>query len=114
MFEKCIAKQLYPFFEGCFSELLCSFKKGHSTQHGLLRLLNLWKRGLDDSNITGTLFTDLSKAYNCLPPVPELLISKLAPYVVKRSSLLFLYDYLTNRHHSVVKNGNSLSSFFIL
>eukprot|EP00111_Clytia_hemisphaerica_P022932 TCONS_00067522-protein len=51
---------------------------------------------------------DLSKAYDCLPP--DLLIAKLAAYGVNHNSLLFLYDYLTNRQHRV-KIGNSLSSF---
>ena len=51
---------------------------------------------------------DLSKAYDCLPP--DLVIAKLAAYGVNHSSLLFIYDYLINRHHRV-KIGNSLSSF---
>ena len=45
---------------------------------------------------------------DCLPP--DLLIAKLAAYGVNHDSLLFIYDYLTNRQHRV-KIGNSLSSF---
>ena len=108
VFEKIIAQQLNPFLESCFSELLCGFRKGHSTQHAILRLLHLWQRALDDSNIVGTVLMDLSKAYDCLPP--DLLIAKLAAYGVNHFSLLFIYDYLTNRQHRV-KIGNSLSSF---
>jgi len=108
VFEKIIAQQLNPFLESCFSELLCGFRKGHSTQHALLRLLHLWQRALDDSNIVGTVLMDSSKAYDCLPP--DLLIAKLAAYGVNHSSLLLINDYLINRHHRV-KIGNSLSSF---
>jgi len=108
--KKIIAQQLNPFLENCFSELLCGFRKGHSTQHAILRLLHLWQRALDDSNIVGTVLMDLSKAYDCLPP--DLLIAKLAAYGVNHNSLLFLYDYLTNRQHRV-KIGNSLSSLSI-
>ena len=111
VFEKIIANQLNPFLEKCFSPLLCGFRKGHSTQHAILRLLHLWQRALDDSNIVGTVLMDLSKAYDCLPP--DLLIAKLAAYGVKHSSLLFLYDYLTNRQHRV-RIGNSLSSFLYI
>jgi len=95
----------------CFSTLLCGFRKGHSTQHAILRLLHLWQRALDDSNIVGTVLMDLSKAYDCLPP--DLLIAKLAAYGVKHNSLSFLYDYLTKRQHRV-KIGNSLSSFLYI
>ena len=108
VFENIIAQQLNPFLENCFSDLLCGFRKGHSTQHALLRLLHLWQRALDDSNIVGTILMDLSKAYDCLPP--DLLIAKLAAYGVNHNSLLFIYDYLINRLHRV-KIGNSLSSF---
>ena len=76
VFEKIIANQLSPFLENCFSPLLCGFRKGHSTQNAILRLLHLWQRALDDSNIVGAVLMDLSKAYDCLPP--DLLIAKLA------------------------------------
>ena len=111
VFEKIIANQLSPFLENCFSPLLCGFRKGHSTQHAILRLLHLWQRALDDSNIVGAVLMDLSKAYDCLPP--DLLIAKLAAYGVQYNSLLFLYNYLTNRQHRV-RIGNSLSSFLYI
>ena len=108
VFEKIIAEQLNPFFEDRFSTLLCGFRKGHSTQHALLRLLHHWQRALDDSNIVGTVLMDLSKAYDCLPP--DLLIAKLAAYGLKHNSLLFLFNYLTNRQHRV-RIGDKLSNF---
>jgi len=68
-------------------------RKGHSTQHALLRLLYSWQSSLDNSKIVGTVLIDLSKAYNCLPH--DLLIAKLAAYGVGYHSLFFIYDYLT-------------------
>uniref|UniRef100_A0A7M5WZM1 Reverse transcriptase domain-containing protein n=1 Tax=Clytia hemisphaerica TaxID=252671 RepID=A0A7M5WZM1_9CNID len=109
VFEKIIAQQLNPFLENCFFRFTVWLsKRTYSTQHALLRLLHLWQRALDDSNIVGTILMDLSKAYDCLPP--DLLIAKLAAYGVNHNSLLFIYDYLINRYHRV-KIGNSLSSF---
>ena len=108
IFEKIIAEQLNPFFENCFSNLLCGFRKGHSTQHALLRLLHHWQKALDNSNIVGTVLMDLSKAYDCLPP--DLLIAKLAAYGLNHNSLLFLYNYLTNRLHRV-RIGDNFSNF---
>ena len=39
VFEKLIAKQFNPFIEQWFSKNLCGFRKGHSTQHALLKML---------------------------------------------------------------------------
>ena len=44
LYEKAMFKQLSEFFEGRFSKLLCGFRKGHSTQHALFRLLNSWQK----------------------------------------------------------------------
>ena len=108
VFERIMADQLTSFFESRFSGLLCGFRKGRSTQHALLRLLNHWQKALDDSNIVGTVLMDLSKAYDCLPH--DLLIAKLAAYGVDYNSLKFIYSYLTNRKHRV-KICDKFSSF---
>ena len=108
VFEKIIANQLNPFLESRFSNLLCGFRKGHSTQHALLRLIHLWQKALDNSNIVGTVLMDLSKAYDSLPH--DLLIAKLAAYGVSHKSLLFIYDYLNSRQHRV-KIGDEFSNF---
>ena len=98
LFEKAMANQLSAFFETKFSSLLCGFRKGHSTQHALAKLLKSWQKSLDDGKIVGTVLMDLSKAYDCLPH--DLLIAKLAAYGVHRS-LTLLHDYLSNRFHRV-------------
>ena len=88
--------------------MLCGFRKGHSTQHALLRLLHKWQKALESSNIVGNVLMDLSKAYDSLPH--DLLIAKLAAYGLSYDSLLFIYNYLKNRQHRV-KIGNQLSKF---
>ena len=52
--------------------LLC---KVHSTQHALFKFLQACRKELDNSGFIGTIFMDLSKAYDCLPH--DLLITKL-------------------------------------
>ena len=111
VFEKIMANQLNAFFDTRLSNLLCGFRKNHSTQHALLRLLHHWQKALDDSKIVGTVLMDLSKAYDCLPH--ELLIAKLAAYGIGYQSLKFIFDYLTNRKHRV-KIGDKFSTFLLI
>ena len=42
VFEKIIYGQLYEYLENFLSELLCGFRKAHSTQHVLFRLIQKW------------------------------------------------------------------------
>ena len=70
--------QLYEYAETFVNKLLCGFRKAHSTQHALFRLLQKWQKELDSSGIVGTILMDLSKAYECLPH--DLVIAKLEAY----------------------------------
>ena len=108
IFEKVLASQLEEHFKTRFSNLLCGFRKGYSSQHALLRLLQNWQSNLDKSNVIGTVLMDLSKAYDCLPH--DLLIAKLAVYGIDHHSLTLLHDYLLNRFQRV-KIGNSFSEW---
>ena len=55
----------------------------------------VWEIKLDQSGFVGTIFTDLSKVYDCLPH--ELLIAKLEAYSLDMASLFLLKKYLANR-----------------
>ena len=92
VFEKIMNDQLYEYAETFLNKLLCSFRKAHSTQHPLFRLLQKWQKELDSSEIVGTILMDLSKAYDCLPH--DLVIGKLEAYGLDTNSLRFLFDYL--------------------
>ena len=83
------------FIEQKFSPLLCGFRKGHNTQHALLKLLEDWRAKLDQKQIIGTILCDLSKAFDTLPH--DLLIAKLNAYGLESSALRLINDYLTNR-----------------
>ena len=95
LFEKCIFKQLYRFFDKIFSPYQCGFRKGYNTQHCLIALIEKWKEAVDSKNSFGVLMTDLSKAFDCV--VHELLIAKLEAYGLDYLSLKFLCSYLFNR-----------------
>ena len=88
------------------SKHLCGFRKGYSTQHSLLHLLNKWQKCLHNRGKIGAILMDLSKAFDCLPH--DLLIAKLKAYGVGTKSLHFILSYLSNRKHRV-RIGSSFS-----
>ena len=95
VFEKIMYDQLYKYIVHFLNQLLCGFRKAHSTQHALFRLLQKWQKELDSGGFIGTILMDLSKAYDCLPH--DLLIAKLEAYGLDNGSLNLLLDYLSFR-----------------
>ena len=74
-------------------------------------MIEKWRRNLDQGGICGTLFTDLSKAFDCL--VHDFLIAKLEAYGFTYESLKLINSYLTDRKHRT-KINSSYSSFLDL
>ena len=58
-------------------------------------MLEKFKESADKSNEFGALFTELSKAFDCIDH--KLLIAKLFWYGVSRSSMNLMFSYLSNR-----------------
>ena len=106
VFERVIYNQLGQYMDTFLNKLLCGFRKAHSTQHALFKLLQRWQKELDNSGLVGTILMDLSKAYDCLPH--DLIIAKFEAYGPSKSSLSLLLDYLTSCKQRV-KIGSSYS-----
>ena len=83
------------YFDTFLSDQQCGFRKGYSTQHCLLNLLEKWKTSFDKSKVFGALLTDLSKAFDCLDH--ELITAKLNAYAFTLPALRIIHDYLSNR-----------------
>ena len=72
--------QLKDHFDKLLSKYQCGFRKGFSTQHCLLGMIEKLRKSLDcegggGEGASAALLTDLSQAFDCLPHV--LLIAKL-------------------------------------
>ena len=91
--EKLLYQQIYKYFNGIFSKYLCGFRKGHSTQHCLLFMLESIKNALDKGQ--SILLTDLSKAFDCISH--DLLLAKLHVYGFSKQSLNLVSNYLCDR-----------------
>ena len=70
------------------SKQQCGFRKGLNTQHSLLKLIEKWRKSLDQGLLFGVLLTDLSKAFDCLSH--ELLAAKLSACGVDISAVHFM------------------------
>ena len=85
VYERIIYKQLSQHAEQFLNKILCGFRKTHSTQHALFKLLQSWQKELDYGGFVGTILMDLSKAYDCISL--ELLVAKLECYGLDELSL---------------------------
>ena len=106
VFERILCEQIYPYMQNKLSEYLCGFRKGYNTQYALIKLLEDWRKHLDNKQIVGVIACDLSKAFDTLPH--DLLIAKLEAYGFGKPSLRFLFDYLNDRKQRC-KVGSSYS-----
>ena len=92
-----------PLFDKIQSKFISAYRSRYSSQHVLLRLIEEWRKCLDENKVVGAILMDLSKAFDCLPH--DLLIAKLEVYELDRSALKLLLSYLNNRKQSVKVKG---------
>ena len=111
IFERFLFLQMIPYFNNILSNFLSAYRERYSCQHVLLRLIETWRKCLDENNLVGAILMDLSKAFDCLPH--DLLIAKLEAYGVTNDALQLILSYLSQRKQCV-KNDGSLSLLKII
>ena len=104
IYEKLIYNQLYDYFDKILLPNQCGFQKRYSSHHCLLAMLENFKKSDYDGNEFGALFTDLSKAFDCIGH--KLLITKLFCHGVSPSALNLIHSYLSNRTQRIKINNN--------
>ena len=108
IYERCLYKQLYDYFDVIFSRNQCGFRKGFSVVNCLLPMIEKWRESLDQGGAYGALLTDLSKAFDYLSH--ELIIAKLYAYGVYMPSLKVINSYLSKTRQTI-KINNVYSSW---
>ena len=109
VYERRTYDQIPSYFDKTLSRYQCGFLKGYYSQLCLIALIEKWKESVDNGGAFGALFTDLSKAFNCLSH--KLLIVKLHAYGFDKISLMVIYNYLSNlKQRENINQGSILES----
>ena len=82
------------------------FRRKHSCQTALLKLINNWMNDIDSGKIIGSVFLDLRKAFDLVDH--EILPHKLSLYRFSTNTIQFFRSYLSNRQQ-LVKINNTCS-----
>ena len=106
LFKKTMYKQIINYVENFLSPYIFGYRKGHSAEQCLLKMLEIWKKAADVKRFAEAIITDLSKAFDCLNH--DLLLAKLNAYGFDLSALQFTCSYLKERKQRT-KVGNSYS-----
>ena len=101
-------KQISSFVDNFLSPYLFGFRKCHRTEQCLIKMLETWKKAIDEKKFAGAILTDLSKAFDCLNH--NLLLAKLNAYGFDNPSLNFNGSYLKERKQRT-KVGHSYSTW---
>ena len=80
------------YFDKYFLPFISAYRKRHSTQPVLIRLLEEWREKLDQNFIVCEVLMDLFKALDCI--LHDLIIAKLAASAMERETLRLIYSYL--------------------
>ena len=104
VFQRLLHKQIEIFMSNKLSNKLSGFRKNYNTQYFLTYMLEKWKNTLDKGKNVGTIFMDLSKAFDTTNH--DLLIAKLEAYEFSNNALSFMLSYLKNRFQRISINSS--------
>ena len=104
IYEKLMYQQLYEHFNSILSPKHCGFRRGCSSQHCLIVMLEKFKELRNKGEKFWAFFTYLSKIFNRIDH--NLLITKLSWYRVTPKSLKLFFSYLSNRTQGIRINNS--------
>ena len=106
VFERHIAGQIHKYFK--YTDMLhtgqSGFRKEHSCQTALTRLVDTWLKDIDTGKYVGAVFLDLRKAFDLVDH--QILLHKLKLYHFTDKTVKLLSSYLNNRKQRIKINGS--------
>ena len=88
IYEKFLRENLTNYVNTFLSKFISAYRKSYSTNHVLIRLIENWKKSLDEKKFVGAVLMDLSKAFDSIPH--DLLIAKMCAYGFSVKAVAFL------------------------
>lgn len=108
VFEKLLSNQITEYYNPKMYNRITAYRKTHSCETTLLRLVEDWKQEIDKKECVAVLSTDMSKAFDALHPA--LLIKKLKAYGFSDTALSLMRNFFSCRMNRV-KIGGEVSSW---
>ncbi|MBY0580860.1 MAG: reverse transcriptase family protein [Rickettsiales bacterium] len=99
--ERIMHNRLYNYFtkHNLLNNNQYGFRKGHSTEHAVIKLVKEILNGFENNQYTLGVFIDLSKAFDTVDH--NILLCKLKNYGVKNNNYKWFCSYLKNRKQCV-------------
>lgn len=108
VFEHLITKQIARHYDPVLSPYSTAYRKTHSCETTLIRLIEDWRLSLDQKLSVGILSTDMSKAFDSLQQT--LVLRKLQAYGFNNKATYILRSYFQDRMNRV-RLGSAVSEW---
>ena len=92
IYERFLHENLTSYLETFLSKFISAYRKSYSSNHVLIRLIENWKKSLDQKTFVRAVLMDLSKASDSI--LHDLLIAKMHVYGFSLDAVTFFYSYL--------------------
>ena len=113
IYEIFLHENLTNYVNNFLSKFISAHRTSYSINHVLIRLIESWKKSLDEKKFVGAVLMDLSKAFDSIPH--DLLIAKMYAYGFSINAVTFFYSYLKRRKQNVrINNTHSVPQGSIL
>ena len=103
IFERVMYTRLENFLNTLDIMYKFGFRKGYSTNHALVSIVDQIREAMDKLMITCGVFVDLEKAFDTVNH--SILLSKLDHYGIRGVANHWFASYLSDRHQTVSLNG---------
>ena len=102
--EKHVTKHLFGYLNKyqLLHKSQSGFRKHHSCNTALIKLVDNWLKSIDNGETVGAIFFDLRKAFDVVDH--NLLLKKLSMYKFDTISLHWIRSYLTGRRQCILEN----------